>query len=687
MNFRRTLTIFRKEIRDVMRDRRTLLVMIVLPILLYPVVMIVLTQIMSMQVKKLEEKPAKIIIQGAAFSQSVMQELRKIATLETVQEEDPFSFLEAGEIQMIVEIPNGFDDSLRKGLTTNLTLYYDQADDHSNSVRRKVVAALDSLESILANQRLQDRGIDPEIIDPIDVEAINVASSGRMAAYAFGGVIALALTTMALLGAFYPAIDLTAGEKERGTMETLLVSPASLLDIVLGKFLTVITISVLTALLNLLSLGVTIGYVMHLVAEDIPLQFTVSPISLLIIFLLLLPVAILFSSVCLAVASFTRSFKEGQNLLTPMQIVIVFVGMMALIPGMEMTPAIAIIPVLNVVLLIKEILLGQAQLPLALLVFASIAVVAWIGVRWAVSQFQREDILFLEGDHIKWSALLRPRSTTTMGAEIPGMPIAWLAYLVSIILLFYVGQSAQANDVTRGLLLTEILLVAGPPILLARYFRYNIRKTFRLNTPKPSTIIWTILASVSTWVIVVELSALQNEIFPYPQSFLDAFEEVFALFHSKGIGYSIAMMALLPAVCEETLFRGFIMTGFQKKGGATKAVILTALLFGLFHLNPYRYLPTACLGLLIGAIVIWTGSIWPGIIAHFAANATSTLVFHLTYQSTDPTLESLREGDHLPIWLIAISIIVLAVSIRLFYLHHRKSISGEIVDPEPSELS
>ena len=673
MNLKRTLTIFRKETRDVLRDRRTLLVMIVLPIILYPTMMILMTQVMLTQAKKLEEKSAKVVIQGAAYSPIVMGELSKISILTVVQVDSPLAALQERDIQMVMEIPPGFDDELGVGTTANLKLYYDQANEQSSLIRQKVAAILDSLEAVLAQQRLLDRGIDPNIIRPIEVEAINVASESRMAAFAFGGTLAMILTLMAMLGAFYPSIDLTAGEKERGTMETLLVSPASRVDIVMGKFLTVLTISVITALLNLLSLGFSLGFVVHLAAKSLPFQFSISPWSLLLILLLLIPVAVLFSSICMAIASFTRSFKEGQNLLTPVNILTAFLGMVAMLPGIELTPAVAIIPVANVALLIKKILLGEANLPMILLVFASIAAAAWISIRWAVSQFQREDILFLEGEQIKWSSLFR-RRLAPIQAEVPGMSMAWVAYLASLLLLFYVGQTEQAKNLTTGLLITELFLVAGPPILLTRHFRYNIRKTFQLNQLKVRPGIMTMLAAVSTWLIVVEISAIQNELFPYPQSFLDAFEDIFKVFQARGVGYSLVMMAVLPAVCEETLFRGFIMTGFRKQWGATRAVILTAVIFGLFHLSPYRYLPTGLLGLLIGAVVVWTGSLWSGMLAHFIVNAASALVFQLTYQSTNPTLVSLREGTHLPVWLIVIAVVVMVVSVRGLYVHYRRAL-------------
>jgi len=673
MKLRCTFTIFRKEIRDVLRDRRTLMVMIVLPIVLYPVLMIVLSQVALIQARKLEEKPADIVVQGAANSPSLAEKLETIPAVKIVQSPDPTSSLKNGDIQMIVAIPTGFEDSLRTGKPAGLTLYYDKADDYSNAVFRKVAALVDTVEKDVVRKRLEERNIDPAIIHPIAIEEINVAPPAKMGAYIFGGALALILTMIAFMGAFYPAIDLTAGEKERGTLETLLVSPASRMDIVLGKFLTVITISALTGFMNLVSMGATVWFGIHQFAQGMTLDFSISPWTLVLIFLLLLPLAVLFSSVSMAIASFTRSFKEGQNLLTPVQMLAMTLGFVVVIPGIEMTPAIAIIPVSNVVLLIKEILLGEAKLPMVLLVFASIGVAAMIGVRWAVSQFQREDILFAQGEQIKWSSLLRRRHTPA-GGTIPGMGMAWLAYLIGLLLLFYLGQVAQTRDLTKGLLLTEIVLIAGPPILIARRLKYDIRTTFRLRSLSPASIIWTILAAASTWVIVVEMSAVQNEIFPYPKSFLDAFKGIFETFHSRGLAYSLGIMALLPAVCEEILFRGFVLTGFRKQWGTTRAVVITAILFGLFHLSPYRYIPTACLGVVIGAAVVWTGSLWAGMLAHFVANGISTVVFHLTQESHSQIMTALDEGDYLPLWLVALSVIMLLVSVRFLLHQYRKSV-------------
>jgi membrane protease YdiL (CAAX protease family) len=236
----------------------------------------------------------------------------------------------------------------------------------------------------------------------------------------------------------------------------------------------------------------------------------------------------------------------------------------------------------------------------------------------------------------------------------------------------------QGKDLSRGLLITEIALVAAPPLFIARRSGYNLTKTFRLKPPTVSSIILTILAAASAWVLVVEISALQNEIFPYPQSFLDAFRQIFDTFHQRGVIYMVAMMALLPAVCEETLFRGFILTGFQNRWGPTTAVILTGVLFGLFHLDPYRYLPTSLLGIMIGAIVVWTGSLWAGMTAHFVANLTSTLVFQFTYTPESQTLSSFSENEYLPVWLVLLAVVMLAICIRFLYRYYRKFIVAQV---------
>ena len=189
----------------------------------------------------------------------------------------------------------------------------------------------------------------------LDVRATNVAQEARRSGQILGLFLPFLLVTMSLLGGFYPAIDLTAGEKERGTMQTLLCAPVSPLEIVAGKYLAVWVTSLIAALANVVSLGTT---VMRILPGD---AISVSPSTLLLAFAMLLPVTLFITAVFLAVAAFAKDFKDGQNFLTPVYMLLALPAGVTMLRGIELNAWTAFVPVVNIALLIKALLIARGR--------------------------------------------------------------------------------------------------------------------------------------------------------------------------------------------------------------------------------------------------------------------------------------------------------------------------------------
>jgi sodium transport system permease protein len=195
-------------------------------------------------------------------------------------------------------------------------------------------------------------------------------------------------------------MDLTAGEKERGTIETILCSPVSRTHLVFGKFLMVLTASIATAVLSIASMAVSFGaskkmlLAMTYGATGAALQITITGKAIASIFLVVLPLAVFFSAALLALSLFAKSFKEAQSYISPLMIVAVLPAVASLLPGVELTPALALVPVLNTSLVSKEIIAGTYHWNLIALIFFSSSVYAAAALAIAVKLFQREDVLF-----------------------------------------------------------------------------------------------------------------------------------------------------------------------------------------------------------------------------------------------------------------------------------------------------
>jgi sodium transport system permease protein len=233
---------------------------------------------------------------------------------------------------------------------------------------------------------------------PFSVKQQNVVSEEKVAGESYGGIVVYLVILMCMTGAMYPAMDLTAGEKERGTMETILSSPIKRTHLVLGKFLLVLTASLATATLSVISLGASFAILsrlarLHSEGEPLPV-LALHWRTIVAIFAMALPVAVLFSAALLTISLFARSYKEAQSYLTPMTFVVIIPAVAAILPGVELTPQLAVIPILNVGLLCKELVAGTYHWNYIAVIFASTCVYAGIALYLAVKMFQRESVLF-----------------------------------------------------------------------------------------------------------------------------------------------------------------------------------------------------------------------------------------------------------------------------------------------------
>jgi sodium transport system permease protein len=247
---------------------------------------------------------------------------------------------------------------------------------------------------------LHARQLPESMIRPFEIRQQNVAPAEKVGGAVLGGIVPYFVILLCLTGAMYPAMDLTAGEKERGTMETILCSPISRTHLVLGKFLMVLTASIATAILSLASMAVSFGVGKQLMlgvahgAADSAMQVTISAKAIASIFFVVLPLAVFFSAALLAISLFAKSFKEAQSYLSPLMIVVVLPAVAALLPGVDLNTALALVPVLNTSLVSKEIITGTYHWKYIALIFLSSSVYAAIALTIAVKLFQREGVLF-----------------------------------------------------------------------------------------------------------------------------------------------------------------------------------------------------------------------------------------------------------------------------------------------------
>jgi len=380
-----------------LRDRRTLISMILIPIILFPVLMIGMSAVMVMMIEKTEAEVAKIVMIGKEFAPAVVSLIDDVKTFEIIEEDDFKSALKEKRISAALEFQVEFEKKIREEDSTETIIYYDAAELKSEITSDKLKDILKDYQDSVVAGRLRERQIERSLLYPIKISKINLAPEEKMGGFMLAMFLPYIIMILAMTGAMYPAIDLTAGEKERGTLETILVTPVSRLDIATGKFLTVLTASVITIMLATASMSLTASFGFAKIGQfagEQQIQFSIRPLSILLLLALMFPIACLFSSALLSVALFAKSYKEAQSYVTPLMFLVIFPAMISFLPGFELDWRLVFIPIVNTSMAAKEVLMGTYKWGFIILIFISTFIYAGFSIFVTKRLFEKEGVLF-----------------------------------------------------------------------------------------------------------------------------------------------------------------------------------------------------------------------------------------------------------------------------------------------------
>lgn len=405
INTRDIAVVYLKELKDSLRDRRTIMSMIIVPTFVMPLLIFGATSIMGKVMKQARAEATSLVLLGGDDSPTVVAALKADPKFRIVKAtEDYKQMVSEKRVRLAVEIPTGFETALADGKPSTVTLYHYEGEMKSGIGVAQVEHFFQRWHDKTVEARLTARGLPASLIDPFTVKQQNVAPPEKVGGNVVGGLVPYLIIILCFTGAMYPAIDLTAGEKERGTMETLLCSPVHRISIVLGKLAMVMTASLATITLTLVSSTVSLFagaslYGGREIAEasakaSRATPFLVDPAGLLGVFAMVVPVAILFSAVLLTIALFAKSYKEAQSYVSPLIIVILMPAMIGMLPGIELDVQTALIPILNLSLACKEMLSGVWHWPFLALIFGSTLLYSGIAITLCVRMFNRESVIF-----------------------------------------------------------------------------------------------------------------------------------------------------------------------------------------------------------------------------------------------------------------------------------------------------
>ncbi len=393
--------VFLKEIKELLRDRKTLFFMIALPILVFPAIFGVVTYVSSKAIQKAESEVLDYAIIGAVYAPDLVVRIAESEEFNLVsapQDTDIKQWVKEENADFVLVIPENYSNDVLANGQISLTLYLN--DSGLNLVQRRLNEIVDAIEEENQQTAFSSLGLDETqqvaLIDPVVVEKVNVADQRENWGEKIGGFIPYLVFMLCLQGAMIPATDLGAGEKERGTLETLLISPIARHKLVLGKFLAIALAGVTSAMVTVGSMAIwgivlSQGMAIELVAD---FMGSISGMDFLLIFFMLIPVVAIFASVLLSLSIYARSFKEAQGYMTPLVMFTIVPVIMAMLPGVELKGGWAWVPLTNVALAIKELIKGTMDYVQLIAIFGSTAAIAGALIAFCVYWFNQEKVLF-----------------------------------------------------------------------------------------------------------------------------------------------------------------------------------------------------------------------------------------------------------------------------------------------------
>jgi sodium transport system permease protein len=680
----RVWRLVRKETTGVLRDRRTIVTLFLMPILLYPLLAICFRQFfLSQQADEAppvyrigfrDEKEAAAIAGYLSVGRDTLSQLID-KTSQTAKDpqprlgihvsEDVETSLREGLLDLVIRPvkAGGFEINPQSDLHEHWDLTISEDSRYGRDALHYIERLISAGNETFLRARLLSAGVRqsafPVTLRLSTLKAAEPSKTGTLAI-----LIPLILILMTITGGVYPAIDLTAGERERGTLEILMAAPVPRLALLFAKYIAVLTVALLTAVVNLGTMMVTLvvsGLGPMVFRNGLTVEVLLSIFALLVLF------AGFFSAVLLALTSFARSFKEAQAYLIPLMLVSMGPGMLSLMPGIKLHGFLIIAPLINIVLLARDVLQGEANFVAAIAVILSTSLYALAALALAARLFGAEAVLFT--DQGSWADLWRrpakPRLRATPTAALFCLALLFPAYFVvtgggSQLLQ---DSSLEARFAFGGIM--SVALFAGFPLLAAYMGRIRFATGFQLAPPSMLQVVSALLLGLSLWPFAHELTLLLKSLgmSSLTPQIMDKLHE--SLVESRLLSplWSIIAVGIIPPLVEELFFRGYLLGAFLTVGRPLWAMLASAVLFGLFHLLVgssfaiERFIPTMLLGLLLAWIAWRTGSIWPCVVMHVTHNTLLTLMGYY-----EPQLEETgwipADDSNLPMLLLGAALVV-----------------------------
>ncbi len=706
--------LLKKELLDVFRDKKAIIMMVLVPILLYPLIFFGSMAVMTMIQSNMEEGEYKVAIvasdDGALKSavekhnENAKVEAQEKAETESTDQgnssEDSVSQGNsastsangiATDVLTLVDAPSGdYQEALQnEELDAYVTsskdssgktvyeVYYVSSITNSSYAAGIVRDVVDELSREESKEKIQAAGLDADVImNPVVCESEDLASSEQSAGSILGMILPFLLVLSLLMGTMYPAIDVTAGEKERGTLETLLTLPVSNREIIFSKFFTVAIIGIISALLNIVSIAFMGTYMIRLMGdamESMGISFAGIDIgkfipAIIFTVLAILAFSLFISAVTMCITSLAKSYKEANNYITPLMLVVMLTGYIGFIPNIELTHTMALVPVANICLMIKNLLLFKVEYKLVAVVLVSNVLYAIVAVLILSRIYDSENVLFDEG---KFSLKLFERRSNMKKGSVPTTGDAWFMVVFVMFAYLYLGSVLEMKYGFGGIFGIQMIIFVLP-LLYVLYTKRSILQTYSFRKTKFMNFVAALFMGCGTMLIGIILTSFVSMLFPTEAEMVSS--GLMNELMSDNELLTFAVVALTPAVCEEMLFRGFLFSAFRGRYKIVVSVLLTAVIFGVYHMSIVRFFTTALLGAALAVIVYYSDSIFPAMVMHAINNGIAVLqMYHPdTMENIFPLFAVEEPGIMESIVVSTMGILLLAAGVAMFKILQKK---------------
>jgi len=629
-DFDEIMAVFGKDLIEVLRDYRTLIVMIIMPVIIYPALLVLPSSVASHLKSDIKAKRFNICLIGDYEAAVPSFKDSKTLTLLAIRNNgDPDQILAAKRADIVVSFPEQFSQLIYTNARKlpKVTIFYDARRDSNLIALAEVRVALNQLRSQCLQSRFDSAGIQSPQKYTLEFNEMKTEKLQSLASEPVRNLLPFLLFTMLTVSIIYPALDVITGERERNTLPLLLMSPSERHNIMLGKFLVVFVIGLGALLIGLTSIYLFIQVAANRPDDLLVLKFPLN--ALLMCMLVSVPLVVTISSLALLLASWCKTFQQGQGYFVPFLFAAMGASSVCSLPELRLSSGVAFIPVANTALSLKEVLSGHVD-PLWLAISSIVAIAFAIYVTQIASRIlDSERLLFGVADS---------RARRRLSGDY--MPEVALLSFAVFLLMFYVGQTLQSWDIVVGSLLTQIIVILGPAVYLIHHLRLPMIKTMSLGKPHVLSIVGALFITPLCVLTSMMVYNLQSHIVPAPEAFTTMFTRLIVE-NDKPLWLCILGIAVSPGICEELLFRGAILGLLRQRLKPVPVCLAVGMLFGAFHMSVFRVAPTAVLGVVLTALVVWTGSIYPCMIVHILNNSAAVVMgkYHL-------------EGHFLSLWWV-----------------------------------